>query len=266
MYTADFHVHSRFSPDGREPMEALAAAAAERGLDEICVTDHVDVAEGGRTAPLGWAERLAEYRAAACRWDGKVRLRLGVELGDMVLDFPAAEEILRQMPELDFVIGSLHAMSPAFGRRDLCFVDRDDLSRLDALLRDYLAELLRHARWGRFSVMGHLTLPARYLAAKFGREVSFHPYREEIAQIYRALIENGCGIECNTSRGKLFLPDRELLTLYRELGGEIVTLGSDAHRREDVGAGIREGQELLRSCGFRYVCTFEKMRPVFRAL
>ena len=197
MYTADFHVHSRFSPDGREPMEALAAAAAERGLDEICVTDHVDVAEGGR---------------------------------------------------------------------DLYFVDRDDLGRLDGLLRDYLAELLRHARWGRFSVMGHLTLPARYLAAKFGREVSFHPYREEIAQIYRALIENGCGIECNTSRGKLFLPDRELLTLYRELGGEIVTLGSDAHRREDVGAGIREGQELLRSCGFRYVCTFEKMRPVFRAL
>ena len=131
MYTADFHVHSRFSPDGREPVEALAAAAAERGLDEICVTDHVDVAEGGRTAPLGWAERLAEYRAAACRWDGKVRLRLGVELGDMVLDFPAAEEILRQMPELDFVIGSLHAMSPAFGRRDLCFVDRDDLGRLD---------------------------------------------------------------------------------------------------------------------------------------
>ena len=266
MYLADFHVHSRFSHDGRDTLDSLATAAADRGLDEICVTDHVDVAEGGAAAPLGWAERLAAFRAAAGRWEGRVRLRLGVELGDMVRDFAAGEDLLRQMEGLDFVIGSLHAMSPAFGRRDLCRMDRDDLGRLEALFRDYLEELLRQARWGRFSVMGHVTLPLRYLWDKFGRRDSFRAFSGEMESVFRALIERGRGIECNTSRGKLFLPDRALLIRYRELGGEIVTLGSDAHRREDVGAGIREGQALLRGCGFRYFCTFAGGQPVFRPL
>ena len=84
--------------------------------------------------------------------------------------------------------------------------------------------------------------------------------------VFRALIENGCGIECNVNRGNTPLPDAKWLRLYHELGGEIITIGTDAHTPEFVGMRARETQELLKSCGLNYVCTFEKKKPVFHKI
>ena len=85
-------------------------------------------------------------------------------------------------------------------------------------------------------------------------------------EIFRALIANDCGIELNTSGGQYLLPDRKWLILYRKCGGRIITLGSDAHRTEHVGRGIKEQQELLRMCGFQQFATFKDRQPVFHAL
>ena len=87
-----------------------------------------------------------------------------------------------------------------------------------------------------------------------------------MAEIFRLLMERGLGIEVNTNRGGMPLPDGKWLTMYRSLGGEIITLGSDAHCAKDVGRGIREGQALLRECGFRRFCTFTAMKPVWHEL
>ena len=92
-------------------------------------------------------------------------------------------------------------------------------------------------------------------------------YWDQIEAILKCVVESGRGIECNTSRGQgPWLPGRDILRRYRELGGEIITLGSDAHTPEFVGEGIREGQELLRECGFRYICTFRELKPIFHKL
>ena len=90
--------------------------------------------------------------------------------------------------------------------------------------------------------------------------------RAEVEEILRTLIQNGCGIEVNTNRGNEPLPSAKWLRMYRQLGGEIITLGTDAHSPEFVGKAIRERQELLRECGFRRFCTFEKLQPIWHEL
>ena len=103
----------------------------------------------------------------------------------------------------------------------------------------------------------------------FAAEITAEEYRDELSAIYRALIGQGRGIEINVSglrHGHTSYPNASALALYRELGGEIITLGSDAHAPEDAGIGIREGAELLRSLGFRYYAVYDRRKPSFLPL
>ena len=135
------------------------------------------------------------------------------------------------------------------------------------MLEDYFDDLLAVAKWGRFSVIGHLTLPVRYMLRRGLPQPDLAACGDRIDGVLRCLAETGRGLECNTSKGgSPRLPEGDILRRYRELGGEIITLGSDAHTPECVGAGIREAQELLRECGFRYVCTFRERKPIFHKL
>ena len=142
----------------------------------------------------------------------------------------------------------------------------DDFEAAQAALGDYLDEALDLAKLGGFTVMGHLTLPLRYFNGMRGLNVSFDPYEDQIRMILQTLIENGRGIELNCNRGDMPLPDEKWLKIYRELGGELITLGTDAHSTQHVGCSIRERQTLLRECGFTRFCTFEKQKPVWHNL
>ena len=153
------------------------------------------------------------------------------------------------------------------GCTDLFYVDSDrDDAYYHHVIDAYLTEMLSLAKWGRFSVLGHLTLPVRCINEIRGKDIPFRPHMAQVEEILRILIEKGVGIECNTNRGHTPLPDAEILTLYRRLGGEIITLGSDAHTADYLGCAIAERQELLLSCGFRYFTTFQKGKPDFRPL
>ena len=153
-----------------------------------------------------------------------------------------------------------------FHHFDLYYIEKRDETYYHSVIDSYLDDVLALARWGKFSVLGHLTLPLRYMNENLGEHMTFEGHEEQCREIFRTLIENGCGIECNTNRGHDPLPDGPLLRLYRELGGEIITLGSDAHNTRYVGCAIRERQELLRQCGFRYFTTFEGGTPAFQPL
>ena len=219
-----------------------------------------------RTVPFDWAALQREYREAREALDGQIRLRLGLELGEAPWNFAETEKMMASAPELDFVIGSIHSLSQAYGWQDLYFAASDDPVECRTQIGDYLSLVLRLAKWGQFNVLGHLTLPLRYMNENRGLSVSFDGFESEVEEIFRTLIANGCGIELNTNRCHDPLPDRKWLTMYRELGGEIITLGSDAHRPGHVGCVIRERQQLLRECGFTQFCTFEKKTPIFHAL
>ena len=251
MYLADYHVHSTCSPDGHQTMAQAAEAAVRQGLRELCITDHVDTIHWGTLAPrddFDWEESRRQFHEAQALWEDRITLRRGAELGEAQLSFDRADRLLAG-EELDFVIGSVHLSGKKFANMDLYYIEKGSEAYYDSVIDSYLDDVLALARWGRFQVLGHLTLPLRYINAQ-----------------HRALIPQGVGIECNTNRGNEPLPGEEILRLYRSLGGEIITLGSDAHRPEDVGCFIRQRQELLRTCGFRYFTTFERGRPLFQAL
>ena len=120
--------------------------------------------------------------------------------------------------------------------------------------------------WGKFSVLGHLTVPLRYFYRRGFTQITFDPYEDEVREILRTLIQKGCGMELNTNLGDDPIPGAKWLKLYRELGGEVITLGSDTHKLNAIGKGIREGQALLKACGFKQFCTFEKLQPVWHEL
>ena len=269
MYLADYHVHSRVSPDASASMTALAEAAIRLGFQELCFTDHVEPIRFGTTQPredYDWAPMTAEFRAAQAAAGDRITLRLGAELGDAVWGIRRMEAMLAQAPDLDFCIGSIHTLSEQMDGRDLSDRSPRDEAETRACLADYLGQVKKLAEWGKFQVLGHLTLPLRYLNEGRGMHVTFDGFEEEMAEIFRVIIPMGIGIELNTNRGNTSLPDGKWLRLYRELGGEIVTLGTDAHTPAAVGCAIREGQALLRACGFRRFTTFQGGKPMWRDL
>ena len=150
--------------------------------------------------------------------------------------------------------------------RDLYFLTPRDKAETQACLADYLGQVKKLAEWGRFQVLGHLTLPLRYLNENRGMHVTFDGFEPEMEEIFRIIIPKGIGIELNTNRGNTPLPDGKWLRMYRSLGGEIVTLGTDAHAPEAVGCAVREGQALLRESGFRRFCTFRGGQPQWHDL
>ena len=223
----------------------------------------------GSTAPrktYDWAPLTEEFRAAQAAVGDRIRLRLGVELGDAVWDLDRSEAIMARAPALDFVIGSIHILSERMDGRDLYSLAPRDEAETQACLADYLCQIQRLARWGGFHVLGHLTLPLRYLNENRGMHVSFDGFEAEMEDIFRTIIPKGIGIELNTNRGNTPLPDAKWLKLYRGMGGEVITLGTDAHAPAAVGCAIREGQALLRECGFRRFCTFRQGQPVWHDL
>lgn len=271
MYLADYHTHSRISPDGKYSMADMALAARAAGLHEICFTDHVEPvlwnSSDLRPLPYDWAALEAEFEEAKAAVGDTIRLRLGMELGDVVRDLPHTEKLLRHMPQLDFIIGSIHIFSQALDYQDLYFFDPKDEEEAHRGIRDYLQQVQALAQWdGPFTVLGHLTLPLRYLNENRGFHLTFDGYETEVENILRTLIQKGRGIEVNTNRGHDPLPGEKWLKMYRDLGGEIITLGSDAHSTAQVGCAIRERQELLKNCGFTKFATFEKMEPIWHAL
>ncbi|MCR5816136.1 MAG: histidinol-phosphatase HisJ family protein [Ruminococcus sp.] len=275
----DSHTHSSFSPDADKgtDIEKMAQQAASSGLDYITVTDHCDcnywlpesecdykeypkedsIMFGARDYALLSIEKALSLKSEY------MNLLCGIELGQPLQNPQAAERIL-SCEGLDFVIGSLHmnAHKPDFYYMQY---DKMDISEINALLSDYFTELLEMCKQGGFDSLGHLTYPLRYIEGEFGITPDMSAFDDIIREIFRTLIENGKAIELNTSGfrqryGRPF-PDEHYLKLYRSLGGELITIGSDAHRLTDIGAGLKEGCELLKECGYRYITLFKGRKP-----
>lgn len=258
MYLTDYHTHSLLSPDGYVPLAEMARAAMDAGLSELCLTDHCDLltGHGEPVRAYDWAPAVEQFHQTFPQFEGKLKLRLGMEFGSGHLDPAAADTILAQ-PELDFVIGSVHNMSPGAGALDFYYVKYNSRADCDRALDDYFDSLDELAKTDYYDVLGHIIYPLRYMHG-LG---SMDPYYDRIHALLRAAVELGRGIEVNTYRGKTVEEWRPVLERYKDVGGELVTVGSDAHRPEHVGLGVREAYGLLKDVGFRYVAVYEKRKP-----
>lgn len=266
MFLADYHTHSIHSPDGRDTVEALCEGALEACMSEIVVTDHFDAVQNDIfTAPFFYEKGRDECLAAAKKYNKRLKVLFGIELGQPHFDLAACQKLLDQR-EFDFVIGSLHNL---VGDRDVYFFNYHDIDHKKVFL-EYVLELLEMAKKADFDVVGHLNYPARYMWSQARKEILLSEYEEYFRELFRILAEKGRGIEINTSGMRqdigMTLPPLYLIRLFKECKGEIITIGSDAHQKRDVGKHIKLGQELLQEAGFKHVCAFEKRQPRFEKI
>ena len=270
MRYADQHTHAApasFDTESR-PADMMAAAAAA-GLRAITFTDHMDMADettgcARNSLPLRRADFDGRRAIAESLAPAGLEVRFGMELG-APLQLPEEARQAAALPGLDFIIASIHNLPDV---KDFYFYPYESEAECESLNRRYLAELLRMADFPDFDVMGHIGYTTRYMQQRGFRErITVEKYGDELTAILRRLIENGKGIECNTSGyrggGRDTYPAGDILRLYRSLGGEIITVGSDAHVPAQVALGLREGYELLKGCGFRYVSEFRKRQCEF---
>ena len=248
--TVDYHIHSN-SPDAGQDMKEMCRAAIARGIDEIAVTDHYEFYSGGMLTKYFHRSYLDQYFAdlAECRelFAGRLVIRAGAELGQGDQDPGRQQEIIAAYP-FDYLIGSLHKLHN---------VDLANLYYQEGngkrIAEEYYRQLIEMARNSDFDCLGHLDLVKRY-GKRAGCDMDTRPYMALITEVLKQLIARDKGLEINTSSLREGLnetmPGMDVLTAFKDLGGRIVTVGSDAHNPADVGRGLEKACQLLRSAGF----------------
>lgn len=259
----DFHMHSQVSFDGHDTARNMAETAVKSGLKEICFTDHMDYDPRDTAHKLAFT--LSDYNSEYedLQIPG-LTIRYGFEFGMLPDNQGQFRKDLNRRP-WDFVIGSVHFVDGL----DVYFPQYwEDKTTYQAILRSFEEMLTCVKNHEDFDVLGHLTYLGKCRSNPEKRPILYKDYREVIDEIFQVMIEKGKGIECNTSGmascGAL-LPDADYLRRFKELGGEIVTVGSDAHHSNRVGQYCREAAELVGEI-FGYVCTFAERKPCFHRL
>ena len=249
MIRCDCHVHSDISPDGKASMEEMCEAAIRRGLSEIVFTEHYECYYAGIRGRYFDREYLIRYfkRLEECRnrFEGRLMIHAGVELGQSHLD-KAEAEMVSGFP-FDLILGSVHKL----GNVDLtwiCLTERNVRGIADT----YYRELERLSTEGTYDCIGHLDYMKKH-CARCGVHYEEERYDSVIDRILLNVIARGKGIEVNTAcLGNVLeetMPDLPVLRRYRELGGKIVTVGSDAHIPERIGYGFEKAEKKIREAG-----------------
>lgn len=277
MIQADMHMHTWFSTDSEACPRDMADEAVRKGLKTICFTDHFDKDD------LEWGEEgifdvdayFVEMQKLQEEYAGKLNIRIGIELGLRTYLKDYYEELTKKYP-FDFVIGSVHNVpykKDAEGNilytdpaAEKLFTDRTDKEAYRLMMETTL-ENVRTSDC--FQTLGHLDYVVRYGKSR-EKEYSYTDYADIIDEILKLLIEKEKGLEVNSAGLKYGLPfahpHPDVLKRYRELGGEIITIGADAHKPEHIAYDFAKAEEILKSCGFKYYTEFFEQKPVFEQL
>ena len=260
-YISDCHVHSDCSRDAADPTMMMCERASRLGLHALTITDHCECntyreEEYDRSI----RQSFFEAKKAAAVFHDRLHVYCGVELGQPLQNPDAAKDALGAC-NFDFVLLSLHNLT---GLEDFYYLDYQTID-VNEVLDRYFDELLQMAAWNRFDSLAHLTYPLRYITGERGIEVNLKRFREKTDAILEALARNGKALEVNTSglRQKIgkTMPTKSFVRRFRELGGKYITIGSDAHRWADVGAGIERGLAMIEEAGFRHFTVYVNREP-----
>ena len=260
-------MHTSFSHDSKAEPEEMIRGAVEKGLEMICFTDHYDKddMEWGEESIFNPEEYFRKLTPLKEKYKDKIDVRIGVELGlrpylgEYYREFAAAHSF-------DFIIGSVHSVAgtdPAAGK---LFAGRTDKEAYMAAFEEMLTDI---RTFKEFDVLGHLDYVVRYGAGR-EKDYTYRDFSDVIDMILKQLIDDGKGLELNTAGLKYGLPfahpHPDVLRRYRELGGEIITVGADAHCPEHIAYDFEKAEAVLKDCGFAYYTEFSERRPVFRQL
>lgn len=263
---ADYHLHTSFSGDSESSMESMIEKAISMGMETLCFTEHMDMdfpylssEEQGRFELDTDAYRMGFDRCRE-KYEGKIALNFGVELGVQ----PHIAEKLKGYTEkydFDFIIASSHICN----KRDPYYPDFYEGRKEEEAYREYFQSILDNlTTFADFDVYGHLDYVVRYGPEK-DKTYSYDRYADILDPILRRLAENGKGIEINTGAIPYGLrelnPCTDIIKRYHALGGEVITIGSDAHAPQRIAEGFDRAADILRNCGYKYYTVFSNRRP-----
>ncbi len=257
---ADYHVHSNFSPDSAVPMAAVCQQAIDIGLKEVCFTDHYESNPVSRLeCSLDPVQYLKEIDHCRELFRDRLVIKAGLELGEPYL-YQKGLQNLADLYPFDYLLGSIHWLGAEL-------IGEEYLSQrdFDQACREYLQLVYENAKAGPFHCVGHLDMVKRHATPYFHRPFVYQDYREEVEIILRTLVENGRGLEVNCSGWRQGIgepyPGLEIIKRYRQLGGEIITLGSDSHRLPQLGSNLVDGLLVIQEAGYRAVTVFTGGKP-----
>ncbi len=269
MIITDMHVHSQFSSDSTEQPFAIIETAIAKGFSYVYFTDHhdMDFPVNPQEPTMNFQLDFETYVKTLCElrdeYHSRIDVRLGVEQGICPETASHIAKLSNQYP-FDFIIGSSHLTSLTNGDpyHPEYYAGKTNI----AAYREYFMSEVENVKLtDGFDVYGHLDYAVRYCPdPTFIYE--FKDYQDIFEVLLKNLIEKGKGIEINTAGiAKIGYPHPhiEALKLYKKLGGEIITIGSDAHKKEDMGFGFDIAQALLETVGFQYYTIFKKRKPEF---
>jgi len=260
----DMHTHSEFSHDSQCPIEDMWAKQRENGTLPFAVTDHCETLKYKQIdifTPIAQAAKKVEDLNAA---HADNNILMGVEIGDGFL-YPEVTKKVLELCEYDVVLGSAHfiktdGLDESFADVDFSKVDIDTIKRY---LDDYFADLLKNIDTVDIDILTHLTYPFRYVVEKYKREVDVFDWMPQMKEILARIIEKGVALEVNTAytNGKTTVPPPEILQIYYDMGGRLITLGSDAHVAANASAWFKEAVAILKEIGFTETYYYRKRKP-----
>lgn len=264
MFFADYHVHTSFSSDCDEEMENQIKKAIHLGLKEIAFTDHVDYDYPDKEFPflINYDEYIKHYNRLKEKFNKQINIILGVEIGYQPHITEQLETFLSNY-NFDFIICSMHVCDKLDLYNGDFFKGKE---QKNAYLRYFECVLNNVKAFNNYNIYGHIDYINRY--GKFNNKIlSYQDYSDIIDSILRTIIESEKGIEMNTSGFRYGLghpnPQFAVLKRYKELGGKIITVGSDAHRSQDIGSHFDVAYEMLRKAGFSQITLFKNQKPYF---
>ena len=259
----DYHMHSIVSFDGHNTGLELAQAARDRGLKEICFTDHVDFVPQAAVQTMVFDVKRYSQEYDSLEVPG-LKIRQGMEFG---LTDGNQSLLLQRLSQrhYDFVLGSVHFVDGVDVYFKEYWQDKIPAQAQSRFLEQTLAMVSAHQD---FDVLAHMTFLMKSPFNPVRAPLSFEAHREIMEEILKVLVRKGKGLEMNTSgvdRSVGFLPTVDVFRRFKELGGEIVTVGSDAHRTDRVGQYCTQAAEMLSEI-FGCVCTFQDREPIFHKI
>ena len=268
MYS-DFHLHTDFSADSQASPESQIRQAIAAGIPRLCITDHQDFDYPKQynedfTFPTNiYFTKLSSLKE---EYEKKIQIFTGVELGLRVHLQSFLKEYTESWP-FDFVIGSVHLVDG----RDPYYPDYFEGRSEEAAYREYFECILENVElhWDTFDSLGHLDYAVRY-GPNQNKYYSYEKYRDIIDEILKILVNHGKALECNTSGLSCGLghtnPHPDIIKRFVQLGGEMITIGSDAHKPANIGFGFHTLKDMLAGCGVSHYTEFHRRKPVFYPL
>lgn len=265
----DCHMHSAFSADSSTPMEEMIRRSIQLGLKGICFTEHLDPDYPPTPDCLDFSLDIPTYQNNLFhlkdKYSDQLDICFGIEIGLQPHLANPFHTLLSSFP-FDFVIGSSHTVHGFDPYYPDFFQERCERE----CYMEYFESILENlSAFSEMDVYGHIDYVVRYGPNK-NLKYSYKQYRDILDEILHTLISKGVGIELNTGGFHYGLgepnPCRDIIRRYRELGGEIITIGSDAHIPENIACCFEKAHRILSDCGFKYYTVFQNRKPVFLPL